>query len=91
MYIYMCHDLSTRRPENAEVYLWNFISMGLRDGFIKDACRLTFKVAVDLLVRYFPAFDKAHNDVIKWKYFPLYWPFVRGIHQSPVNSPHKGQ
>ena len=23
--------------------------------------------------------------------FPLYWPFVRGIHRSPVNSPHKGQ
>ena len=23
--------------------------------------------------------------------FPRYWPFVRGIHQSPVNSPHKGQ
>ena len=23
--------------------------------------------------------------------FPHYWPFVRGIHQSPVNSPHKGQ
>ena len=21
----------------------------------------------------------------------LYWPFVRGIHRSPVNSPHKGQ
>ena len=21
---------------------------------------------------------------------PLYWPFVRGIHQWPVNSPHKG-
>ena len=32
-----------------------------------------------------------HDDVIKWKYFPLYWPFVRGIHRSPVNSPHKGQ
>ena len=31
------------------------------------------------------------NDVIKWKYFPRYWPFVRGIHRSPVNSPHKGQ
>ena len=30
-----------------------------------------------------------HSDVIKWKYFPCYWPFVRGIHQSPVNSPHK--
>ena len=22
---------------------------------------------------------------------PRYWPFVRGIHRSPVNSPHKGQ
>ena len=28
---------------------------------------------------------------IKWNYFPLNWPFVRGIHRSPVNSPHKGQ
>ena len=32
-----------------------------------------------------------HNDVIKWKHFPRYWPFVRGIHRCPVNSPHKGQ
>ena len=32
-----------------------------------------------------------HDDVTKWKHFPRYWPFVRGIHQSPVNSPHKGQ
>ena len=32
-----------------------------------------------------------HDDVIKWKHFPHYWPFVQGIHQSLVNSPHKGQ
>ena len=32
-----------------------------------------------------------HDDVIKWRHFPRYWPFVRGIHRSPVNSPHKGQ
>ena len=32
-----------------------------------------------------------HDDVIKWKHFPRYCPFVRGIHRSPVNSPHKGQ
>ena len=32
-----------------------------------------------------------HDDVIKWKHFPRYWPFVREIHRSPVNSPHKGQ
>ena len=36
-------------------------------------------------------FTGDHDDVIKWKYFPRYWPFVRGIHRSPVNSPHKGQ
>ena len=34
---------------------------------------------------------QAHDDVIKWKHFPRHWPFVRGIHRSPVNSPHKGQ
>ena len=32
-----------------------------------------------------------HDDVIKWKPFPRYWLFVRGIHRSPVNSPHKSQ
>ena len=32
-----------------------------------------------------------HDDIIKWKHFLRYWPFVWGIHRSPVNSPHKGQ
>ena len=32
-----------------------------------------------------------HDDVIKWKHWPRYWPFVWGIHRSPVNSPHNGQ
>ena len=32
-----------------------------------------------------------HDDVIKWKHFPRYWPFVRGTHRSLVKSPHKGQ
>ena len=29
--------------------------------------------------------------IIKWKHFPRYWPFVRGIYQSLVNCPNKGQ
>ena len=33
----------------------------------------------------------SHDDVMEWKLFSRYWPFVRGIHRSPVNSPHKGQ
>ena len=48
-------------------------------------------------VWFVPSIDKSlvlvmawHDDVIKWKHFPRYWPFVRGIHRSPVNSLHKG-
>ena len=32
-----------------------------------------------------------HYDVIQWNTFPRYWSFVRRIHRSPVDSPHKGQ
>ena len=31
----------------------------------------------------------SYDDGIEWKHFPRYCPFVRGIHPSPVNSPHK--
>ena len=31
------------------------------------------------------------DDVIKWKHFQRYWPFVREIHRPPVNFPDKGQ
>ena len=38
-----------------------------------------------------PIGSQTHDDVIKWKKNSCNWPFVRGIHRSPVNSPHKGQ
>ena len=41
------------------------------------ACRITYKLQ--------------HDDIIKWKHFPRYWPFVRGIRRWPVNSSHKCQ
>ena len=33
------------------------------------------------------AFTDGHDDVIKWRHFPRYWPFVWGIHrlQSPAS------
>ena len=43
------------------------------------------------IVDFFLPFPLQNDDVIKWKHFPRYWPFVRGIHRWPVNSPHKGQ
>ena len=30
---------------------------------------------------------QGHDDVIKWKHFPRYWPFVRGIHRFPGEFP----
>ena len=42
----------------------------------------------------FPCHDFFMNMRImmtSWNHFPRYWPFVQGIHRSPVNSPHKGQ
>ena len=32
-----------------------------------------------------------HNDIIKWKHFLCYWPFLSGIDWSPVDFPYKGQ
>ena len=31
-----------------------------------------------------------HDDIMAQKHFPLDWPFVNVIYQSPVDSPHKG-
>ena len=45
---------------------------------------------IDIYIYYFICCS-SHDDVMKWKYFPCYWPFVRRIHRSPVNSPHKCQ
>ena len=38
-----------------------------------------------------PLFRSVNDNVIKWNPLPRYWPSVRGIRRSPVNSPHKGQ
>ena len=35
--------------------------------------------------------DIIYDVVTRWKHFPRYRPFMPGIHQSPVNSPHIGQ
>ena len=49
-------------------------------GLVSISCSKSFRVTL-----------LAHNDVTKWKHFLCYWPFVRGIHRSPVDFPHKGQ
>ena len=48
----------------------------------RAVCHVMFQYAILL------AFG-SHDDVIKWKHFPHYWPFVRVIHRSPVDYPYK--
>ena len=49
-------------------------------------------IYIPLYYMYASMWNKLPNRMsIKWKHFPRYWPSVRGIHRSPVNSPHKGQ
>ena len=36
-----------------------------------------------------PGMHTFHDDVRTRKRFPHYWSFVKGIHQLPVDSPHK--
>ena len=59
-------------------------------GFTGSVGRVA-AIATPFLMRQVHFMSDGHDDVIKWKYFPRYWPFLRGIHRSPVNSPHKGQ
>ena len=61
----------------------------LESGNCNDKCAVASILVYDKFAHddVMKVYDKfAHDDVMKWKHFPRYWPFVRGIHRSPVNS-----
>ena len=58
--------------------------------WILESHKIRYKDFCILHILLFDSFV-GHDDVIKWKHFPRNWPFVREIHRSPVNFPHKGQ
>ena len=68
------------------IYQWSFV-MGWQSIFPMNNQYVLYVVSLITLQRW----SLRHGDVIKWKHFPRYWPYIRGIHRSPVNSPHKGQ
>ena len=72
---YISAGYDSRVPPNYDLYQTHSGSLGA-------SCNLHHETASDQFT---------HDDVIKWKHFPCYWTFVRGIHRSRVNSPHKGQ
>ena len=93
----MTGEFPAQRASNAEsVSIW-----WRHYGYQTDNSRimLCFKIINNRSVCWNPAVRKSaastvdllHDDVIKWKHFPRYWPFLRGIHRSHVVSPNKGK
>ena len=52
-------------------------------------CRLNHRRLTSVIQVGLP--PKEHDDVIKWKHFPRYWPFVRGIQVTGEFPEHNGQ
>ena len=64
------------RPLCLRVHTWGIwdqqpVHKGVRDIW-KSSCKDTYTFS----------YVVPHDDVIKWKHFPRYWPFVRAIHRS---------
>ena len=79
---WMYRKFSFRQLSMQPVTEWNF----MKNQNISVLVLASYSVICPLMAQHCP-----HDDVIKWKHFPRYWPFVRGIHRPPVKSPHKGQ
>ena len=70
-------------------YLWSVPSMLTCSARFTKGFSVHYPNPVNIFVAVMQKI--IHDNVIKSKHFPRYWSFVRGIHRSPVNSPHKGQ
>ena len=58
----------------------------------KNAHNMTVNIQIDIEATTCPVeVFSDHDDVIKWKQFPRYWPFVRGIQRSPVTGEFPSQ
>ena len=71
-----------------------YCNSGILDEILRRSVTSNLYIVLTSHVFFFlqkPTIIHSHDDVIKWKHCPRYWPFVRGIHRSPVNSLHKGQ
>ena len=84
------HILSLLVTANACVHVTAYVA-------VRRSLSTTYTaVVLGLLLRQYVSYQFGvwagiHDDAIKWKHFPHYWPFVRRNHRSPGSSPHKGQ
>ena len=75
-----------------EILIWHIISVTKSKFVTLSLCRyLLWYPMLQVVTWNIRPKSLSHDDVITGKNFPRYWPFVRGIHWSSVNSPRKGQ
>ena len=82
------------------LWLWYSAPNGTQMGSLYNLCTKTVTLSHTISLWYRTSKEQhlsAASDVKvslwchQMKHFLRYWPFVRGIHQSPVDCPHKGQ
>ena len=101
-YIYMYQNHHTPRAASERFINSIFMKLSVKDYEIpQQGCQLqlsnylaliyegAFLLAVDPSLDWrYPLVWYAHDDVIKYKHIPYWWPFVRAIHWSPGNIIH---
>ena len=66
------------------------LTISIGPGNVKSQRVVLFRtISRGYIATFSKVFKSGHDDVIKWKHFTRYWPFLRGIHRSSVNSPQK--
>ena len=78
-----CNSITEIFP-GCNFYLWLFqVSCIFRNNMVlKKICLRKYYICHFLLDVNFDEYTHhPHDDAIKWKYFPRYWPFVRGINR----------
>ena len=68
---------------------WYIIQLTIPNAILNVILCAGVSILISLSSCWYVSLD--HDEIIKWEHFPRYWPFVRGIHRSPVKSLHKGQ
>ena len=77
---------SGNRRSDMKCYGWNNTNHLQGNRLVPDLSTTSWQWFVWLL-----KWGRPHDGVMTRTHFRCHWPFVRGIHRSPVNSPHRGQ
>ena len=55
-------------------------------NFVVRSVYADCRPGASVFTRWWPSLGPIHDGVMKWKHFPLYWPFVRRNHRKTIYS-----